>query len=407
MKLLASAFFVSFMLLALLVPARAQGLADADNIIMRLRPVCNGGQGSSLVIALDIKKRGGTGNRIGGYTVVLTYVYQKMVFQGAQQRYQQYWQGAPWYIDTDFGSGARFNQHSTSQGNPGGALPLTNQYWSVTTDCSGNPLNDGFFEVLRWTFQVGASANGYVDFGMYDNLRWRSGITFQHGGQWSAIYYSDLQNNGNDSSLVIKNLMIPVELAALNASPRPDRTVELTWRTESETSNIGFDIERGDGKNFVKIGHVQGRGTTSEKTEYSYIDESPVSTDGRDMVFYRLKQIDADGTETYSYIVSAQLDPGNVGLENTYPNPVSSGDGVTIPYTLAVPATVHLDVHNALGQRVASIEDGVARNAGRFEARWDGRVNGQPAAPGMYFVRFNANVGGDQVVATRQIGIIR
>ncbi|MBL0176109.1 MAG: hypothetical protein IPP94_12720 [Ignavibacteria bacterium] len=411
MRILASIVFLAVALSVPLTSTRAQASNDADKLIMRLRPVCNAGQGGLLVIAFDIKARAGGSQRlIGGYSMVLTYIHTKLVIQGVQQRYQTgVWPGGTWYINQSFGAAAWFNQHSAQMGNPGNAMPLNSTYWSSTTDCAGNPLGDGFFEVLRYAFQINPSANGTVDFSMYNLLSYKYGEGFQHGAEGSAMYYSALADNSNDSSILIRNLIIPVELSALDASMQDDRTVLLTWRTENEQLNQGFDVERGDGTTFEKIGFVPGRGTTSSPEEYRFIDTAPVSTDGRPYVFYRLRQIDSDGKATYSHIVSTRLPAETVGLGQNYPNPVAPGEGTVIPYSLAVPGTVRLEIYNALGQKVATLVDGTALDAGRFEAAWDGRrSDGTLAGSGVYFTRFSAAFGnGETYTTSRQFSVTR
>jgi hypothetical protein len=411
MRILASIVLLAVALTVPLPKAVAQSSNDADKLIMRLRPVCNAGQGGLLVIAFDIKARAGGSQRlVGGYSMVLTYISTKLVIQGVQQRYQTgYWPGGTWYINQSFGANAWFNQHSTQTGSPGNALPLNSSYWSVTTDCAGNPLGDGFFEVLRYTFQISASANGTVDFSMYNLLTYKYGEGFQHGAESSAMYYSALADNGNDSTTLIKGLIIPVELSALDAHLQDDRTVLLTWRTENEQLNEGFDVERGDGTVFEKIGFVPGHGTTRSAEDYRFIDQTPVSTDGRPYVFYRLRQIDSDGKTTYSHIVSTRLPAETVGIGQNYPNPMAPGESTIIPYSLAVPGTVRLEIFNTLGQKVATLVDGAALDAGRFEAAWDGRrSDGTLAGSGVYFTRFSAAFGNGEVyTASRQFSVTR
>ncbi len=53
----------------------------------------------------------------------------------------------------------------------------------------------------------------------------------------------------------------------------------------------------------MKIGFVQGRGTSTEKNAYNYVDKN-VNTN---KYYYRLKQIDLDGSFTYSKTVEVEL----------------------------------------------------------------------------------------------------
>jgi len=97
--------------------------------------------------------------------------------------------------------------------------------------------------------------------------------------------------------------VLPVELSTFSASI-VNQQVSLKWTTASETDNDYFDIERStDGINFYKIGRVAGQGTTDQKTDYEFMDIAP-ELGGN---YYRLRQVDLDGTETYSGIKYVEL----------------------------------------------------------------------------------------------------
>ncbi len=86
--------------------------------------------------------------------------------------------------------------------------------------------------------------------------------------------------------------VVPVELVSFTAE-RTNAGVELNWQTATETNNSGFSIERGrDEENFINIGFVSGKGTTTQLTNYNYVDNEIES--GK--YYYRLKQTDFDGT---------------------------------------------------------------------------------------------------------------
>ena len=77
------------------------------------------------------------------------------------------------------------------------------------------------------------------------------------------------------------------------------------------------------------IGFVRGNGTTSETHSYSFVDRN--ISDGK--YSYRLKQIDFDGTFSYSNEVEVDLSqPQTFSLEQNYPNPFNPS--TTIKYTI-------------------------------------------------------------------------
>lgn len=102
-----------------------------------------------------------------------------------------------------------------------------------------------------------------------------------------------------------------------------EKVVALTWATAAERDNQGFDVERSaDGVSFEKIGFVPGRGTISVPQPYYFNDEKALRTRA-DVLYYRLRQLDSDGTHTYSNTVPVAL-PGSRLAYLIYPNPAHS-----------------------------------------------------------------------------------
>jgi hypothetical protein len=393
---------------AVVLAHTAAAQLPADNVIMRTRVICNQGQGGQLLASFDFKPRANMWppnyGRIGGFTVTFAYTSTKLTLQGVQPRYEQGYWGI--YRTQAYGVSAWFNQHAHN-GYPQNSLPVDAQYFSRATDCTGNSLNDNYFELMRYEFTIGATASGTVNLNFVDVQAYNT-ISYQANVQHTAIFSPDLTYTMNDSVFTVKNLIIPVDLASFNVTPQHDGTMALTWHTATETSNRGFDVERGDGTTFERIAFIDGHGTTTAGRDYNFVDENPVpAADGQ--VHYRLRQVDMDGTESYSQVVSAVVTPQVVGLEDSYPNPVSVGGLSRVPYTLAVPGTVTLAVYNTLGQHVATLVNGESRTAGRHTAQWNTRGDaGSPLPAGMYYLRFTARLdGGQEVQATRQMAVIR
>jgi hypothetical protein len=106
---------------------------------------------------------------------------------------------------------------------------------------------------------------------------------------------------------------LPVTLAGFSAKKVDSRNL-VQWSTTLETNNSGFELERsGDAKSFDLIAKLDGKGNSKNTNNYQFTDVSPLTES-----YYRLKQIDFDGTSTYSRIihVRSELTPLKV-----YPNP--------------------------------------------------------------------------------------
>jgi hypothetical protein len=92
---------------------------------------------------------------------------------------------------------------------------------------------------------------------------------------------------------------LPIELLEFSATPNVNQ-VNLTWTTASEINNERFEVERSsNAQNFTKVATVAGAGNSNMLLSYSTIDANPL----HGVSYYRLKQIDYNGSFEYSEIV--------------------------------------------------------------------------------------------------------
>ena len=113
---------------------------------------------------------------------------------------------------------------------------------------------------------------------------------------------------------------LPIELVSFDATRNTRQEVQLRWTTAMELNNKGFEVERmleGETE-FVKMTYVEGQGTSSGLHSYYQVD--PNSFTG--VSYYRLKQIDFDGTVSYSptRAVEGMPNPDGIGM-TVFPNP--------------------------------------------------------------------------------------
>jgi hypothetical protein len=120
-------------------------------------------------------------------------------------------------------------------------------------------------------------------------------------------------------------IALPVTFTSFSGAQQGS-DVLLKWATAQEINSESFKVERSQtGSDWLQIGSVAARGTTSEKTDYSYKDINPPTT----TLFYRLKQVDIDGRFKYSSVVRIT----NKGIKQemtTYPNPVINIANISI-----------------------------------------------------------------------------
>ncbi|MCZ7616719.1 MAG: hypothetical protein M5T52_24915 [Ignavibacteriaceae bacterium] len=199
-------------------------------------------------------------------------------------------------------------------------LVATADTFTVTLGWQDNSVNENGFVIERkagdslsiTTFEiidtVGVDENSYFDTGLEADSTYTYRVY-----AYNAFGVSDYSN------LAQVTTIIPVEFTSFTAAISENK-VTLNWTTATELNNQGFEIERKlSGNKFERIGYVPGYGTTTEPKTYAYVDED-VSTG---VYFYRLKQIDFNGSYEYSNEIEIDINftPKEYILCQNYPNP--------------------------------------------------------------------------------------
>ncbi|NUN08790.1 MAG: choice-of-anchor D domain-containing protein [Ignavibacteriaceae bacterium] len=237
-----------------------------------------------------------------------------------------------------------------------------NDYFAVFQYGAGNqnarvvgvPMNDyanSFTYGLTPPLGVNSNANGTGD------------IDIRRNTDGSVDVFVMATNNG--FGVYHTTQAIPVELTAFAATVTGN-DVTLNWTTATEVNNSGFSIERKElNGQYKSIAFVEGNGNTTELTRYSYTDKSVTAG----AYIYRLKQMDYDGTFSYSNEVKVDVSvPNDFSLAQNYPNPFNPS--TVIKYAVPVDGMVTLSVYNVLGQKVATLVNEIVK-AGTYEVSFD------------------------------------
>jgi hypothetical protein len=133
-----------------------------------------------------------------------------------------------------------------------------------------------------------------------------------------ARYYEFFTGSFSTFYLFRTDISLPVEFLDFTARRAPKQRVSLDWKTATESGNSHFIIERSrDGLEYEVLGEVAGAGTTSEEQSYSFLDEEPLAGPN----YYRLRQVDFDGTESFSEVRLVKVDLGDGFSIRPFPNP--------------------------------------------------------------------------------------
>jgi hypothetical protein len=252
----------------------------------------------------------------------------------------------------------------------------------VNTDDTGDYMSWGDTGI-----KISSNQGKYID----GNIRF-SYTAYYLGPNKSPSLGDTLATNFN-SPLKIQyhaNSFVPVELAFFHAMDT-DGKVILEWVTATETNNFGFEIQRKklDNDNWKVIGTVEGKGTTTTPHKYSFTDQSiDIGS-----YYYRLKQIDFDGSFEFSDEIQVEVKPPKTfSLYQNYPNPFNPATIIRyrIPRLEQATIPVELKIYNLLGDEVRSLVQ-QDQGTGYYAARWDGKnSHGENVAAGTYIYRLRA-----------------
>jgi hypothetical protein len=311
---------------------------------------------------------------VGGYggTSLSTYITSNRIFMGGG------------------GGGGQQNNSVGTAGSNGGGIVLIKAN-SLTTSCSGsvgisanganasNSGNDGaggggaggsiLMNVVSFNAQAscplqiqgnGGNGGNVADAGAHGGgggggqgvILYPSAVPTNNISTSTNVGNGGLNSSGNGASAansgsgvnsagVLANngfvMALPVKLMDFTGALK-EGGVTLDWQTAMERNNDHFEIERSAGGNaFTSIGEVRGAGNSDLPVSYSFTDATP----NNGVNYYRLKQVDADGTATYSAIVTIEMRPA-AGSFTVYPNPVVDAFTVRLPGETAGACTITL-----------------------------------------------------------------
>lgn len=276
------------------------------------------------------------------------------------------------------GKGGYFNTLNT--------FPATaSEHWGMEVyfdvGGAGRLLNGGTVN-FSWTENTWQYCEVIVDLDLDQAQFWFNGSQVGTSWQWTRgnpayalklaanDFYGPLQTTADecyyDDYWFGDEAWVPVEMTSFAGSVNNLGQVVLNWQTASELNNHMFEIERRtETSEFRTVGFVEGHGTTTQQNNYSYVDK----TAEQGVNYYRLKQVDFNGTYSYSDIVEIEVvGPLTFELAQNYPNPFNPS--TNIKYSVPESGNIRLSVYNLVGEEVAVLVNGFSQ-AGFYEVTFD------------------------------------
>ena len=234
------------------------------------------------------------------------------------------------------------------------------------------------------TFNIGAGGTGTASYASPATFVETAGnpianfvITLPNFTERTTVDATIAISAAKKSIVLINNVTIsssaplPVELTHFEATTK-GKNVSLTWATASERNNDRFEVQRSaTGEAFQPVGTVKGQGNSTSPHAYAFLDAQPLAG----VSYYRLRQVDLDGTESFSPVRAVRAAGALAAL--VFPNP--SAGSVTLP---AGVGPVRYRVLNTTGQRVLS-----------GQAQGNDRLDLTTLAPGTFFLELSGESG--------------
>lgn len=196
------------------------------------------------------------------------------------------------------------------------------------------------------------------------------------------------------SSIVFTWIPTATLLGSWTAGPESGG-IRIAWRLSSIDDGIVFDVLRSDGGGFSRIGSLNA---DPGVLDYEYFDRDALPSGA---YTYRVEYEAGADRRVLFETEAVEISPMPPALEPNHPNPFNPS--TRIDFTLPAAGEVSLDVFDAAGRYVRSIERGI-RPAGRHEASWDGLDDHGRAVPsGVYFARLKAG----KTVLSRKMVLLR
>jgi photosystem II stability/assembly factor-like uncharacterized protein len=240
---------------------------------------------------------------------------------------------------------------------------------------------------------TGAIVQSYIIYKKY--------ITYDNGDSWIDI--SDDVPVGFGGFSAVNNLVgyavgnlglvlryndttyVPVELSSFTINI-VNNNIILNWSTSSELNNSGFEIERSrDKTDWEIIGFIEGNGTTTEINNYTFTDN--LFENNSRKLFYRLKQIDFDGTFEYSHIIEIEVSsPAEFFLSQNYPNPFNPETNIS--YSIPEGTNVNIKLYDVTGREIK-----VLVNEKKQSGFYTIKLTSTELSSGIYFYRLTTSNG--------------
>lgn len=266
-----------------------------------------------------------------------------------------------------------------------GVVSMIYTFWSVFPGNTPKPVGTDYQKIARVTIE-------------YDMATGFGSVSWSPGYNVTGVNSSNITGALEPIPPELNDISLPVELTSFTAVLQGNKAL-LTWVTQSEINNQGFEVYRSGEENgaYIMIASyqntpsLQGGGNSNTARTYTYEDVLPA---GGQTFWYQIADVDYQGVRTFHGPIAAEM-PEPVAeayvLYANYPNPFNPETTIRFEIPPGAAATkASLVVYNSLGMEVRVLASG-SIEPGSHAVQWDGtNERGELLASGIYFYRLQS-----------------
>jgi len=200
--------------------------------------------------------------------------------------------------------------------------------------------------------------------------------TFTVQDRYACAYFAQVSMPNISNALPVKYASF--DAAAIN------NTVTLKWVTENEINNHHFEVERSfDGMVFKTAALVLDASVAAGSSKTYFFKDNSTELLDRNLVYYRLKQVDNDGRITYTGILAVRMQANGVKMQVS-PNPFV--ENLSVRFASTENGTAQIQILTAGGQKILSQQTSIIKGNNAIQLQGISKLN-----PGVYVAQLLIN----------------
>lgn len=176
-----------------------------------------------------------------------------------------------------------------------------------------------------------------------------------------------------------------VKYASFSAIVNEGKGINISWNTESELNNSHFEMERSfDLVHFQTIGVVLDGFEGKETGKIYQFKDNNNNLKGKQVVYYRLKQIDLNGQYANSKVLTVKFGSAPEMKIAVAPNPVVNK--INVSFNTAEGGVAEIRIVDAVGQIIITRQSMINKGNNNIQIEGLGQI-----APGVYIAQLIRN----------------